>query len=182
MHVQELTVKEIYVHVCNYIFACLQTIRWLLVIKPLLIIQATTKPLSNQKRPFPEKRDMNTKKTILTTAKTEANAQPVARETPAEHTTPSWASDHNYNAVKPERTPAISSSLLFKCMYRIGIFLNNHLHFFWIPIHSRLCKTREFRIYFFLDMAPNHFPPPSKIHTQRCTQMGDTCRSSTCIV
>ncbi|XP_065502082.1 death-inducer obliterator 1 [Caloenas nicobarica] len=77
-------------------------------------LQATIKPLSNQKRPFPEKRDMNMKKTILTTAKSEANAQPVARETPAEHTTPSWASDHNYNAVKPERTPAISSSLLFK--------------------------------------------------------------------
>lgn len=72
---------------------------------------------------------MNMKKTVLTTAKTEANTQPIAKEPAAENSTPSWASDHNYNAVKPERTAAISSSLLFKCMYRIGIFLNNHLHF-----------------------------------------------------
>lgn len=72
---------------------------------------------------------MNMKKTVLTTAKTEANIQPIVKEPAAENSTPSWASDHNYNAVKPERTAAISSSLLFKCMYRIGIFLNNHLHF-----------------------------------------------------
>ncbi|KFZ61530.1 Death-inducer obliterator 1, partial [Antrostomus carolinensis] len=77
-------------------------------------VQTGTKPLSNQKRQFPEKREMNVKKTILTTAKTEANTQPIAREPTAENTTPSWASDHNYNAVKPERTAAISSSLLFK--------------------------------------------------------------------
>lgn len=68
------------------------------------------------------------KKTVLPATKTEANTQAFAREPAAEHSTPSWASDHNYNAVKPERTAAISSSLLFKCMYRIGIFLNNHLH------------------------------------------------------
>ncbi|KFQ21656.1 Death-inducer obliterator 1, partial [Mesitornis unicolor] len=77
-------------------------------------VQAGTKPLSNQKRPFPEKRDTNMKKTVLTTTKTEANVQPIAKEPVAENTTPSWASDHNYNAVKPERTAAISSSLLFK--------------------------------------------------------------------
>jgi len=68
------------------------------------------------------------KTTVLTTVKTEANTQPIAKEPAPEPSTPSWASDHNYNAVKPERTAAISSSLLFKCMYRIGIFLNNHLH------------------------------------------------------
>lgn len=92
-------------------------------------MQAVIKPLSNQKRQFPEKREVNMKKTVLTAAKTEANTQPIAKEPAAENSTPSWASDHNYNAVKPERTAAISSSLLFKCMYRIGIFLNNHLHF-----------------------------------------------------
>ncbi|XP_061217524.1 death-inducer obliterator 1 isoform X2 [Neopsephotus bourkii] len=77
-------------------------------------LQAGIKPLSNQKRPFPEKREVNMKKTVLTAAKTEANTQPVAKEPAVENSTPSWASDHNYNAVKPERTAAISSSLLFK--------------------------------------------------------------------
>lgn len=70
-----------------------------------------------------------TVKKVLTSTKTEANTQPYAKEPAVENITPSWASDHNYNAVKPEKTAAISSSLLFKCMYRIGIFLNNHLHF-----------------------------------------------------
>ncbi|OXB78470.1 UNVERIFIED_CONTAM: hypothetical protein H355_007500, partial [Colinus virginianus] len=92
-------------------------------------LQAGTKPLSNQKRQFPEKKETNVKKTVLSAAKTEANTQPIAREPAAENTTPSWASDHNYNAVKPEKTAAISSSLLFKCMYRIGIFMNNHIFF-----------------------------------------------------
>ncbi|XP_014811459.1 PREDICTED: death-inducer obliterator 1 isoform X2 [Calidris pugnax] len=77
-------------------------------------LQVTIKPLPNQKRQFPEKRELTVKKTVVTTAKTEPNAQPVAKEPAVENTTPSWASDHNYNAVKPERTPAISSSLLFK--------------------------------------------------------------------
>uniref|UniRef100_A0A8V0ZY22 Death-inducer obliterator 1 n=1 Tax=Gallus gallus TaxID=9031 RepID=A0A8V0ZY22_CHICK len=77
-------------------------------------LQASTKPLSNQKRQFPEKKETNVKKTVLSAAKTEANTQPIAREPAAENTTPSWASDHNYNAVKPEKTAAISSSLLFK--------------------------------------------------------------------
>ncbi|KAM6319062.1 death-inducer obliterator 1 isoform 1-T1 [Podargus strigoides] len=76
--------------------------------------QTGMKPLPNQKRQFPDKREMNPKTTILTPAKTEANPQPIAKEPAAENTTPSWASDHNYNAVKPERTAAISSSLLFK--------------------------------------------------------------------
>lgn len=34
--------------------------------------------------------------------------------------TPSWESDHNYIAVKPEKTAAISSSLFYKCMYHLG--------------------------------------------------------------
>ncbi|XP_074744366.1 death-inducer obliterator 1 isoform X1 [Strix uralensis] len=83
-------------------------------VMPKSQLQAGNKPLSNQKRPLPEKREMNMKKTVLTTAKTEANTQPIAKEPAAENSTPSWASDHNYNAVKPERTAAISSSLLFK--------------------------------------------------------------------
>ncbi|XP_060627949.2 death-inducer obliterator 1 isoform X2 [Anolis sagrei] len=75
---------------------------------------AGTKPLSIQKRPAPEKRESAMKKTVTTAVKTEANSQAVAKESPPEISTPSWASDHNYNAVKPEKTPAISSSLLFK--------------------------------------------------------------------
>uniref|UniRef100_A0A8C8RAU9 Death-inducer obliterator 1 n=1 Tax=Pelusios castaneus TaxID=367368 RepID=A0A8C8RAU9_9SAUR len=77
-------------------------------------LQPGTKPLPIQKRPTPEKREINMKKTIVTAPKTEANTQPVAKEPASENSTPSWASDHNYNAVKPEKTAAISSSLLFK--------------------------------------------------------------------
>lgn len=124
------------------------------------------KPVSNQKRQFPEKREVNVKKTVVSTAKTEANTQAPAREPAAEPVTPSWASDHNYNAVKPERTAAISPALLFKCMYGLGIFLNNHI-FFEYPSILGSAKTREFRIWgFFLTMAPSYFSPPSKIHTQ----------------
>ncbi|XP_044311461.1 death-inducer obliterator 1 isoform X2 [Varanus komodoensis] len=82
------------------------------VVKPQLL--AGTKPLSMQKKPVPEKREITVKKTVVTAVKTEANTQTVAKEPPPESSTPSWASDHNYNAVKPEKTPAISSSLLFK--------------------------------------------------------------------
>ncbi|XP_063003033.1 death-inducer obliterator 1 isoform X2 [Elgaria multicarinata webbii] len=82
------------------------------VLKPQPL--AGTKPLSMQKRPAPEKREITMKKTVVTAVKTEANTQTVAKEPPPESSTPSWASDHNYNAVKPEKTPAISSSLLFK--------------------------------------------------------------------
>ncbi|XP_053103011.1 death-inducer obliterator 1 isoform X2 [Hemicordylus capensis] len=76
---------------------------------------AGTKPLSMQKRPAPEKREITMKKTVVTASlKTEANTQTVAKEPTPESSTPSWASDHNYNAVKPEKTPAISSTLLYK--------------------------------------------------------------------
>ncbi|XP_054835335.1 death-inducer obliterator 1 isoform X2 [Eublepharis macularius] len=75
---------------------------------------AGTKPLPAQKRPAPEKREIAVKKAVGAAFKTEANVQTVAKEPASESSTPSWASDHNYNAVKPERTPAISSSLLFK--------------------------------------------------------------------
>ncbi|XP_048354398.1 death-inducer obliterator 1 isoform X2 [Sphaerodactylus townsendi] len=75
--------------------------------------QAGAKPPSTLKKPFPEKREMPMKKAV-TAFKAEANTQTVVKEPASESSTPSWASDHNYNAVKPERTPAISSSLLFK--------------------------------------------------------------------
>ncbi|KAG8131624.1 hypothetical protein E2320_009539, partial [Naja naja] len=94
---------------------------------------AGTKPLSMQKRPVAEKREMIVKKTPVATIKTEANAQTVGKEPNPESSTPSWASDHNYNAVKPEQTPAISPALLFKCMYFPGIFFCSHL--FFLSIH-----------------------------------------------
>ncbi|KAJ7332137.1 hypothetical protein JRQ81_014317 [Phrynocephalus forsythii] len=83
-----------------------------IVVKPQPV--AGTKFLSMQKKPAPEKRESNMKKTMVTAVKTEANAQTVVKEATSESSTPSWASDHNYNAVKPEKTPAISSSLLLK--------------------------------------------------------------------
>ncbi|XP_026553160.1 death-inducer obliterator 1 isoform X2 [Pseudonaja textilis] len=82
------------------------------LIKPQTL--AGTKPLSMQKRPVAEKKEMIVKKTPVATIKTEANAQTVGKEPNPESSTPSWASDHNYNAVKPEQTPAISPALLFK--------------------------------------------------------------------
>lgn len=99
------------------------------MIKVLLITQAGTKLLSIQKRQAPEKRDVAVKRTVVTALKTEANTQTVAKEPTSESSTPSWASDHNYNAVKPEKTPAIASSQLFKCMYLTGIFLCSHFTF-----------------------------------------------------
>ncbi|XP_029141811.1 death-inducer obliterator 1 [Protobothrops mucrosquamatus] len=104
--------------------------------KPALIkpqTMAGTKPLSMQKRPVAEKREMIVKKTPVAIIKTEANAQTVAKEPTPESSTPSWASDHNYNAVKPEQTPAISPALLFKCMYFPGIFFCSRL--FFLSIH-----------------------------------------------
>lgn len=103
------------------------------MIQVLLITQAGPKPPFIQKRPAPEKKEMALKKTPVAALKTEGNTQTVAKESAPESGTPSWASDHNYNAVKPERTPAISSSLLFKCMYLTGIFLCSRLLFPWSP-------------------------------------------------
>lgn len=44
------------------------------------------------------------------------------KEITCESTTPSWASDHNYNAVKPEKPEkptALSPTLLSKCTYHL---------------------------------------------------------------
>lgn len=48
----------------------------------------------------------------------------VSSDEPSEEygsSTPSWESDHNYIAVKPEKTAAISSTLFYKCMYHLGV-------------------------------------------------------------
>jgi hypothetical protein len=43
------------------------------------------------------------------------------KEATYESSTPSWASDHNYNAVKPEKLVAPSPALLCKCTYAQGL-------------------------------------------------------------
>uniref|UniRef100_G3W6X4 Death-inducer obliterator 1 n=1 Tax=Sarcophilus harrisii TaxID=9305 RepID=G3W6X4_SARHA len=73
-------------------------------------VQAGIKISSVQKRPAPDKKENIAKKTLVTTPRNEG----LVKETTSESSTPSWASDHNYNAVKPEKTAAISSSLLYK--------------------------------------------------------------------
>ncbi|XP_038606557.1 death-inducer obliterator 1 isoform X2 [Tachyglossus aculeatus] len=90
---------------------------------PKSITQAGIKLSSVQKRPALDKKEICAKKMVLTATKNEASPVPLTKEITSESSTPSWASDHNYNAVKPEKTTAISSSLLYKCMYRIGICL-----------------------------------------------------------
>lgn len=121
------------------------------------------------------------KKTVVSTAKTEANSQAPAREPAAEPITPSWASDHNYNAVKPERTAAISPALLFKCMYGLGIFLNNHIFFEYPSIlGSAKLGSLGFGGFFLL------WHQATFLHLQRFTQidtqMRDTFRSFICII
>lgn len=83
---------------------------------PTWSVQAGIKISSVHKRPAPEKKENPTKKVVLAPPRGEA----VGKEAPSE-STPSWASDHNYNAVKPEKSAALSSALLCKCMYDLGL-------------------------------------------------------------
>lgn len=66
------------------------------------------------------------KKVVVAACRNEALTKEAACES-----TPSWASDHNYNAVKPERTAAPWPPLLYKCMYHLGLW--THLGF----LHGR---------------------------------------------
>lgn len=82
----------------------------------LLIIQAGIKISSVHKRPAPDKKENTVKKAMVAPSRSEV----LIKETTCESSTPSWASDHNYNAVKPEQTAAPWPSLLYKCMYHLG--------------------------------------------------------------
>lgn len=82
----------------------------------LPIIQAGIKVSSVHKRPAPDKKENSVKKAAVAPARSEV----LVKEAPCE-STPSWASDHNYNAVKPEQTAAPRPSLLCKCMYHLGV-------------------------------------------------------------
>ncbi|XP_066899304.1 death-inducer obliterator 1-like [Kogia breviceps] len=67
-------------------------------------VQAGMKISSVHKRLAPEKKKNTVKKMAVV----------LAKEPTCESSTPSWASDHNYNAVKPEKTAAPWPPLLYK--------------------------------------------------------------------
>lgn len=90
---------------------------------PTWNVQAGIKTSSVHKRPAPETKENPAKKVAVAPPRGEA----VGKEAPSE-STPSWASDHNYNAVKPEKSAALSSSLLCKCMYDLGAGLLGPSH------------------------------------------------------
>lgn len=86
------------------------------LILPKCSVQAGVRvPL--HKRPALDKRENSVQKAAGAPARSEAPA----REAPCESSTPSWASDHNYNAVKPEQTAAPRPPLLCKCTYLRGV-------------------------------------------------------------
>jgi hypothetical protein len=66
----------------------------------------------------------------------------LTKEPVCESSTPSWASDHNYNAVKPEQTAAPWPPLLYKCMYHPGGALDPSWSF-WTAVHSGLFRARS---------------------------------------
>ncbi|NP_001083431.1 uncharacterized protein LOC398922 [Xenopus laevis] len=89
--------------------------------------QAPAKLPTSPMEPVSEKKDTVAKKALVTIPKVEPEG---ASEPGAESSsTPSWESDHNYIAVKPEKTAAISSTLFYKCMYLLGILsVTQHPH------------------------------------------------------
>lgn len=89
----------------------------LLMVGVSLIIQAGVKVSSVHKRPVPDKKENAVKKAVVAPVRNEV----LVKEATCESSTPSWASDHNYNAVKPEQTAALWPSLLCKCMYHLGV-------------------------------------------------------------
>lgn len=81
----------------------------------LLNLQAGIAVSSMHKRPAPDKKESTVKKAAVAPVRSEV----LVKDTTCD-STPSWASDHNYNAVKPQQTAAVWPSLLYKCMYHLG--------------------------------------------------------------
>ncbi|XP_047626629.1 death-inducer obliterator 1 isoform X2 [Phacochoerus africanus] len=79
-------------------------------------VQAGIKVAPVPKRPAPDRKENAAKKVAAAPPRSEG----LAPEPASESSTPSWASDHNYNAVKPERTAAPRPPLLCKCTYHQG--------------------------------------------------------------
>ncbi|GAB1287323.1 Death-inducer obliterator 1 [Apodemus speciosus] len=80
---------------------------------PKCSVQAGIKISSVHKRLASEKRENPVKKVTLA-----SRSETSGKEATCESSTPSWASDHNYNAVKPEKPEkptALSPTLLSKC-------------------------------------------------------------------
>ncbi|NIG58834.1 death-inducer obliterator 1 [Pontoporia blainvillei] len=73
-------------------------------------VQAGIKISSVHKRLAPDKKENTAKKVAVVPPRSEV----LAKEPTCESSTPSWASDHNYNAVKPEKTAAPWPPLLYK--------------------------------------------------------------------
>ncbi|XP_042638727.1 death-inducer obliterator 1 [Orycteropus afer afer] len=80
------------------------------LILPKCSVQAGIKISSVHKRPAPDKKESVVKKPVAAPARNEGSMKDSAPES----STPSWASDHNYNAVKPERPTAVSAPLVYK--------------------------------------------------------------------
>ncbi|XP_036915936.1 death-inducer obliterator 1 [Sturnira hondurensis] len=80
------------------------------LILPKCSVQAGVRVSAVHKRLAPDQKESPVKKAVLAPARSEAPG----KEAPCESGTPSWASDHNYNAVKPEQTAAPRPSLLCK--------------------------------------------------------------------
>ncbi|XP_019492765.1 PREDICTED: death-inducer obliterator 1 isoform X1 [Hipposideros armiger] len=80
------------------------------LILPKCSVQAGIRISSIHKKPVPDKKENTVKKALAAPARNEV----VIKETTCESSTPSWASDHNYNAVKPEHTAALWPALLYK--------------------------------------------------------------------
>nr|KAF6471091.1 death inducer-obliterator 1 [Molossus molossus] len=83
------------------------------LILPKCSVQAGVKVSSVHKRPVPDKKENAVKKAVVAPVRNEV----LVKEATCESSTPSWASDHNYNAVKPEQTAALWPSLLCKCKW-----------------------------------------------------------------
>ena len=110
-----------------------------LMIRVLLVIQAGIRISSLHKRPAPDKKENTVKRATMAPTRSEV----LAKEATSEGT-PSWASDHNYNAVKPEQTAALWPPLLYKCMYHLGV-VSGTLLVFLDSCHMGLSRTRSFR-------------------------------------
>lgn len=101
-------------------------------------VQAGIKISSVHKRLASDKKENAVKKAAVAPPRNEV----LTKEPACESSTPSWASDHNYNAVKPEQTAAPWPPLLYKCMYHPGGTLDPSWSF-WTAMHLGLFRARS---------------------------------------
>lgn len=140
------------------------------MIGALLIIQAGIKISSVHKRLAPDKKENTAKKVAVVPPRSEV----LAKEPTCESSTPSWASDHNYNAVKPEKTAAPWPPLLYKCMYHPGGALDPSRSF-WTAVHSGLARARSSsRVFCCTCRDQSPFPSPGGLLSPACPSL--VCR------